>query len=82
MTFLIWTRCSGSRDDEEVVRVKAAVFAALLAISAALVSAGFWMMAPPAGLIVAGVALAVWSWLLLAGDPVDQVDDDVLEVSG
>ena len=32
-------------------------------IGAALVAFGAWLLAPPAGYIVAGVLCLVWSWL-------------------
>lgn len=42
-------------------------FAALLAVSSLLVVAGVAWLSVALGLIVSGVLLAGWSWLLLAG---------------
>lgn len=46
--------------------VRTWALACLLAVSGALVALGAWLLAPAAGLIVGGVLLAAWSFLVLA----------------
>lgn len=45
------------------------LFAVLTAVAAALISVGAFLERPSVGLVVAGVLLAVWSWMVLAGEP-------------
>lgn len=45
------------------------ILAALLFVAGALLVAGFWVWAPAAGLIAAGVTLAAWSVLLFVEVP-------------
>ncbi len=50
-----------------------ALVAALLAVAATLIAAGATILHPAAGLIVAGVLLAGWTWLVVGpGQPGNQ----------
>lgn len=44
---------------------RAAVFALVLLISAALVTYGVVLVSPPWAFVVAGMELAAWAWLVL-----------------
>lgn len=46
--------------------VRVVVFAVLLAAAGGLVVAGAWRLDESFGLVVAGVLLAGWSWLILS----------------
>lgn len=48
---------------------RAWIFAALLLVSSGLVVAGVAAWSEPAGLVVGGVLLAVWGWLVLGDLP-------------
>lgn len=45
------------------------ILGALLFVAGSLLVAGFWVWAPAAGLIAAGVTLAVWSLVLFLEVP-------------
>lgn len=53
--------------------IREILFAVLTAVAAALISVGAYLERPSVGLVVAGVLLAVWSWMVLAGVS-DEVD--------
>lgn len=58
------------------------VFAVCIVVAAALVAVGVAMISLPVGVIVAGLLLAVVSWLLLAdtaGEPSATAEADPLE---
>lgn len=41
------------------------LLAAAFAVASALITKGAWLVSPAAGLIVAGIAIAVLAWLFL-----------------
>jgi hypothetical protein len=49
--------------------IREVLFACALAWAGVLIAAGVSQMHRPSGLIVAGLLLAVWSWVLLAETP-------------
>lgn len=49
-----------------VIPWRQVVFAGVLAVAGALIAVGFAQAWEPLGFIVAGILLAVWSWLILA----------------
>ena len=56
------------------------IFAALLAVAGSLITYGAALAWEPAGFIVGGVLLALWSWSLLAGPDAPSIaatDDEV-----
>ena len=56
----------------DVLRRPVVWFAVVLLVSAGLVSAAAFTVDASLGLAVAGVLLAVWSWLALSGDEVSE----------
>jgi uncharacterized membrane protein len=51
------------------IAVRTAVLAALLFVAGVLLVAGCWLVAPAAGLICAGVVLALWSVVVFVEIP-------------
>lgn len=49
-----------------IQRHRTALLAFILFVCCALVSVGAWKASESAGLIVGGILLAVWSWLVLS----------------
>lgn len=56
-------------EPEEHISTEDQTFAGLLAFAGFLIGSGAWLLHPSAGLILGGILLGVWSWLVLGEWP-------------